>query len=745
FVAPSLIRASKKERQERQQQIDATLSKSLQNRVDELEKTVQTLLGELTQAKNLLTNQTTSPPQSLMDSPALAVESNSPPVPFNAFFSEEVLLDLAFPSTNAPLSFPPSSVSGSIADKPSPPVSNHSSSTHTSPMVSFNDTASAHGSTQTTVWLSAVENAFQTSLSFDTPEAMNLLSGDDASLSDLFASVEDSPVVQLLESDEERDMLLARFFDIATRHIIPIVHEACFWKKLRSPTPPSRSLILVMCAIALSAEKAQDGSLWGSNIFTNPGRYPRADACMNAAILALDLNNPCMESCQAVVLMVIVQTALTDPQTSVEWLLIGMAMRMVAPLRLDVDPDVLELMDPTGRKWTWVEKEVRRRVFALICLFDEVDMIFREACFGVWKRKNSVKLPSVHDVWKSVDPATGEPTVDPTKVYPLDAPQMTLMIFNLRCRIAELNTAVGLGYTVMQEHLKIKVDEVEIAGVPAEREPTKLEIAPELQFALIDAEMDLWFQSMPPGLHPSSLVNEIQFTYTFTGKHKGDPNYFPPYSALKLHFFHMAGNLALHRPILVKLLKSFSAGDPICDNGPMRVDPMGPASIGVSARAVTFSPQVQLSLRKCAEASVGITQLMKRKVMIVYPSRHPTRLRPFASYLQLSAGYAMPLLEAGLMNAMFLTVLGVGAGMPSISKAIASKVADAISGIIGDTYKVAALEGLCTVLHVLRVLSKKRKRVEVLLMTLEKVVAKMGLTDYVHDITQLEDYEDLAD
>ncbi|KAJ3196532.1 hypothetical protein HK101_008541 [Irineochytrium annulatum] len=597
-------------------------------------------------------------------------------------------------------------------------------------------------------WLDAVENAFQSSLTLDVEAgAAGVGNGGNNGGNSGATSAEGTPVAvdtaedeammwSLLGSEEERDRLLNIFFEMSGRYVLQTIHEGWFWRRLRSQDDqPTRSLVLTMCSIAASAWKAPDGSSWAPAIFSDLWNDTRTEALINAAILSLDLDNPSIDNCQALTLMVLLKTQMTDPQTSQEWLLSGMAMRMVPLLKLDVDPDVLERQ--SGRRWPWVEKETRRRLFAVICMLDEVDMIFRESSFGIWRRKGSVQPPAVVDIWRSVDIETGEPALPASAAPHVDAALLMLGIITLRCKVSELNLAVGYSLGSIKKYLQIKPDADVVTAQAGPGPPpmsghesqAMLEVEPEIQFAILDAQLTMWYRSIPPNLNPTALASQLQFTAMYDNVRFEGPHSHPPFAALKVHLYYLAGVLALHRPKIVRDLMAASAA--------ASEDPA----------LVAIPDGCQESIRKCAQAAVGITVLIKRRIIITYPSPHASRLRPVASYLQLSAGYAMPLLESGLMNAVFLVLLGVGRLKGGAYEGLSSpvlrgKVAEVLRGVAGSRFREEAVEGLSVVLKVLQSLEKRRK-VSIMREVLERCVVRMQLSPYLISVPELEDFEDL--
>ncbi|KAJ3195750.1 hypothetical protein HDU67_004240, partial [Dinochytrium kinnereticum] len=269
-------------------------------------------------------------------------------------------------------------------------------------------------------WLNELESAFSTSL--DVTSESELSTGSQNTL--------DSGSTAFFISNEERDMLI----------------DGQFWKRLGSNKPPSQSLILAMCALAAASGPSADGSRWPYHSFVDAAAVARSDDILAAALASLDIEQPSIDSCQALTIMVWHCAIVAPLRLSQEWLLAGMALRMVTLLKLDIDPDQLEAEDPTGRKWTWLEKETRRRLFALMRAIDQVDLIFREVSFGLWKRKTNVKPPSTLVMWLSVDLDTEESMLDPRSLPPFDAGLMCLRIADICCRITEFNLARGIAY-----------------------------------------------------------------------------------------------------------------------------------------------------------------------------------------------------------------------------------------------------------------------------------------------------------
>ncbi|KAJ3162874.1 hypothetical protein HK101_000648 [Irineochytrium annulatum] len=574
--------------------------------------------------------------------------------------------------------------------------------------------------------------------------------------------------VPLWADDAERDELLENFFEYSTRQVLQLVHERCFFHQLRtSPlTPPHQGLLLAMCATgAVVTHRGFQPPLVTTVPATHAGapyrvanrqsscKDPRvrdalAARLADAAVLAIDLEKPRLDDVRALLILILLDPMLPRAgsagcggvfgnERDREWLLTGAVVRASRLARLDVDPDELERDGSGGerdhgRRLTWVEKEARRRAFAAACMMDEVDMIFREACFGLWKGKESVKPPAPTRVWMSVDPVSGEPgIVDDGSSHP-DPVTLSLQGINLRSRVAELNWNLGLGYSALHENLASGAGDSLIldSGWIDRGAPARLEVYDaSSHFEALSAEIDAWHATWGPGVHPASLANDVVFTLTydtaFLPAASAPSPQPPPFSSLKIHMFYFMSTIALHRARVLRELGTTSSTDKQLSTG------------------------CRESVRRCAEASVGITALLRRPVSAVVPDRRgargpaasPPRAKAFAFCLHLSAGYAVPLLEAGLLNAVFLVILGVGAHARGLGvDADAGKrkaMRDMVAGIVGETFKVAAIEGLAAVMQILAALARRRDGVGGMLAMLERVVNEMGLEECLRDVPKL--------
>ncbi|KAJ3206623.1 hypothetical protein HDU67_008047 [Dinochytrium kinnereticum] len=245
--------------------------------------------------------------------------------------------------------------------------------------------------------------------------------------------------------EKERASLLQIFFEKVNATLpMQFIHEGVF----RNTSDPCPALLLAMCATASACGPSFvfDGSFWPYVGYeplaasTDEDNMTRSDHIFAAAVASLDFDRPTVEMCQAIWLLVIFCVFLSNGRGSQGWLLGGMAIRMVPMLRLDVDPDVIEA---EGEKLCWVQKEIRRRLFAMAMTIDMFDLIHREKCSGIWRKSCDVKLPQQHNMWCSVDPVSGEPTIQASEDFDLDINYYVFSLSKLMARTIDYNLSNG--------------------------------------------------------------------------------------------------------------------------------------------------------------------------------------------------------------------------------------------------------------------------------------------------------------
>ncbi|KAJ3097752.1 hypothetical protein HDU97_004567 [Phlyctochytrium planicorne] len=391
----------------------------------------------------------------------------------------------------------------------------------------------------------------------------------------------------------EREGLINDFFEYMQRFPLPFVHETYIRDRLRNGIAPNPSLLFAMYAVASCLAPSADGSKWP--FFGTQNQ--RSKQFCGAALSLLDLENPSLESCQALALV---------------------AMSL---LKLDTDPDVLEARDPTRRKWSWLEKETRRRIFAGICAFDALDALYNETSFGLWKQRGQVKSISTFEVWQSIDIRTGEPTINPLTVPNADPSVCILSVLDILVKTNELCSSAGAtpSNTISQNAISIDVDPML-----------------DEQFNALDVELKTWLHVLPRELSLSFMENDTVFACGFDMRSRQ----YPFFGALRIHLYHYAAVLLLHRS---RLLREFARMARSMESIP-------------DGRLPELLPAGRESLRRCVDACASMIRILRREVVVISPSPLPSdRSHPVAAFC--SPIEARAILECGLHSIVVIALL----------------------------------------------------------------------------------------
>ncbi|KAJ3095545.1 hypothetical protein HDU96_001134, partial [Phlyctochytrium bullatum] len=389
-----------------------------------------------------------------------------------AFKFEESLLDSAFPFfTPNPLSTPNAGLS----------TSSHA------PFAPYHSQQTAHPSSPMGNLVDLMEQAFDTQLSFkkeeDAPTGLGLTKSP--SVGPIWGSEspesEGTPPVNFHVTADEQDRLLKIFFSQVNATLpMQFIHEGVFYHELSNNIDPCPALLLAMCAIARAAGPsfAFDGSFW-PHIGYEPHEAPsqeegaktpddvaETEHIFTAAIAALDFDHPSLKMCQALFLM-------------------------ISMLRLDVDPDTLEAK---GEKFTWYQKELRRRLFAMALTIDIFDIILRERCSGLWRRPSDVKLPQVFHVWSQIEPATGNLLVAEPADQDLGLQYYTFSLTQLLARILDYNLANNNPFPGISLLRKNAEDAMNMDD-PMALLDTRAATDPD--FTAIDQDLRAYYSSLP--------------------------------------------------------------------------------------------------------------------------------------------------------------------------------------------------------------------------------------------------------
>ncbi|KAJ3108739.1 hypothetical protein HDU97_000139 [Phlyctochytrium planicorne] len=753
FVSPTLIRRPKKETIERHEQ---SLNQSVEERIHGLEATVKSLLGELFTLKGSITNASPLdgiPSEVLIGAPGIGAPTMfpSPPEVAGDMFSTNTtpspdfgMLDRAFPGLFTP------DINTNMSSLPSLPLSDatwsspSSSNDATDPDILeaiLNSTTLYQGNMPQNgeldaTWLEAVEDAFTLGMGIDTQE-----SNPEDDLQSLLLN-------EILVSEEETDKLLMIAFEGLTRLPIHFIHEGYTLKKWREKRDrPSRTLVMTLCALASSYTQSTDGSYWPSADAKAEMFKEKSEKFFMAAIASLDLEQPSIETCQALICLTWYCSQLCLSRTTQAWILSGMAQRMIALLKLDIDPDNLEQLDRSGKRWTWLEKETRRRVFYTIVSLDHLDMVIRETSSGLWKKPMQVKKPSSFMAYLTVNLTTEEPTME---CKPLED-DSSLLMFKLGiigCEVTEYNLLHGTSYVKQDGPLGVQAElrsDVLKALGHSYKAPV---VDDDDRFLMLDKDIVRWLDEFPPGLHPGSLATAVQFSTPVPPLNKG----LPPYYALKMHMYYFAMQLALHRPRLIReLVKLMRSGDP-------------------AAATVAWGQIGRQSLRRCMDAASGIIRVLIRRIQILPPSPLPQG-PPRPVFIFVGAPEARAILEAGVHFFFMARVLFLGksncsnadldiiGGQPNFAMMAMvlgefAGVATYDAGILlakAEEAREEALEGLAVCLAILSDISRRKSSVTFMHSMLDRMTQEAGIDvsaqvkefeDSILDIRKIESLED---
>ncbi|KAJ3195032.1 hypothetical protein HK101_001294 [Irineochytrium annulatum] len=717
FINPSLIRRPPKEKEEL---ISRKQAKLLEQRMTDLEATVKTLFADLDRAR-ALQSPSASPLFNLDNQPAW---SHSPDInkafsasvsPRNPFDSEEFMLESAFPSA------PSAPVFGSKLRQATNATNGISSD-----------------------WLNAVEDAF-------AAPALLSESISDETLNALDAVMADPTV----SSVEDRDHLIDVYFDIVQRAIhyrspFPIVHEAEFRHRMRSGNPPKHVLVLAICALVTFCGSAPDGSRWPIFGLARPEAVTKSEELFEAFLGRINFEAVGVEVIQA--------------------LIVGKALL----IKLNIDPDILEAEDPTGRRWTWLEKETRRRLYAMLVVMDDIDMILRESCFGLNQLENSVKPTAPNHVWHSADPKTGEPTVDPSNYPPVDFSRTSQFAMSMAARIVGFNISSGVVYSSSLRHqadsnnanpFNVTDGQTQRVGGKSTHaqavaaaggavvavEPARA--SPEAEFHLIAADLDRFVSALPPEWSMEALEASSAFSMYYDSPPR--PSDVPMYWIVLTQMWKNAAIVMLHRPRLIRGLARVvraeeNAGATAAATGGMPTPPSGSGvDVGVGGlkldTTTTFWGAVQTrltsadgwidSFKECMRASVAVTGVMRKRVSFVGPSFLPAPgiVVPVAAICTMTE--TRPVLEAGLhhlMMAVLLEDIGGGRvkrkdgvdGIPRMPTSLAGFFQSAAGG---PAALGVAREGLAIALWVLKGIASRNERATAQYLMLKRLVDGCGI------------------
>ncbi|KAI8850333.1 hypothetical protein BC829DRAFT_488868 [Chytridium lagenaria] len=665
FVSPSLI-----QRKQKSERDDDLYSKALEQRLEAMEKTIRTLLSGLKSShtppcSNPSTPPNTQLPATIENSASFSVPSSQPrgtfvdnfemaykpyemypkgmeePAPFTS--EEDTILASAFP-------FFKKSPSAT-------PLPFHQAQEILTECYEPLRTDSHEGSHVTNEWVDLMEAAFDTQMGSKDQmladgsiglEEMDPITGEildyeapkvqvfplPTSQSKYFAGTIVVNGNHLVLADGDLDADLEVFFELNRKMPLAFLNEDTIRNDiLNSATGLSScpAMVLTICSVAAASGESPDGSRWPYPGYATLPEQARSEEFFSAAVAALDFDRPSVEMCQTLLILVIYCGFISNNKAGLGWLLGGMAMRLIPHLRLNVDPDILEI--ESRRKWTTLEKETRRRVFYLAMVIDMMDMIFRERSTGMWKRKSSVKTPMSMRMWHSIDFATGEPTAHSSHNDP-DLMTHAIELMEIICKVVAHH--VGKDDHCIESHFCASQM---VDTVPSDMMMSDEEVF-DPDFALLDHDLSTWQKSLPEWMQSMDSYSQFSMGANYAG------GGIPSYVLIKIFLYSNACTLTLHRPRMVKAVtaiiryrktyrhntslfpqSSFSHTTNTSDASFFHV---------LSILPPNLNPHYLKSFQSCSEASRSIIQFLSKKFEIVDPNPIASGMQPAAVFSELA-------------------------------------------------------------------------------------------------------------
>ncbi|KAI8848869.1 hypothetical protein BC829DRAFT_207752 [Chytridium lagenaria] len=390
------------------------------------------------------------------------------------------------------------------------------------------------------------------------------------------------------------------------------------------------------------------GLLWGTNQNSVPNSLEtssRSEQIFQAALAALDFDRPSVKMCQALLLMAMFCIFLSNGRLSQGWLLGGMAIRMVPALQLDVDPDTLE--ETSNQRFTWVQKEVRRRLFVMIVGIDIFDVAYRERCSGLWRQLSNVKLPEPFELWSNVDVLTGNLTVVDTPERELGLPYILFSLIKLVARTVDYTLSKGNPFTG-----GASLKDILSRGSP---ESLSTEWMQDVEFVVIDQDIRAFMSSLPARIRSLDQIEQFSL-----GRLDHSNMDVPSYLLVKLHLYVHSTTLKLHRKRMIQAIAVMTQYQ--------RVMSLGGNPFSVQGSDLSFLLACMESIRTCSNAASKLVHIIGKDVDLISPvPLNPPGKRPAA--LLFGVGECKAIMEAAihyLIVAATLrasSIIGVNAGI----------------------------------------------------------------------------------
>ncbi|KAJ3108742.1 hypothetical protein HDU97_000142 [Phlyctochytrium planicorne] len=547
-------------------------------------------------------------------------------------------------------------------------------------------------------WVDMMEAAFDSSLALDeqaasdaqseesAPSGIEIITNYDAT-SRYFAGTIIVNGSTIVLADGEVEEAINIFFEINQKMPVPFMHEHTVRSGILSLTPSNTtylSILFAVVCIAAASGQSDDGSKWPFPSLIGLREMARSEECFHAAIGVMDIDKPSLEMLQTLLVLVIYCGFVSNRKAGLGWLMSGMATRLVPILRLDVDPDVLE--SESGRSWTTLEKETRRRVFWLTIMIDMMDMIFREKSSGIWHTTQPVKPPLSVAIWFTIG-ESGEPATHVQQQPPAaDVVGHVIRLMEIICKVIEYHvtkegTTLGVQGVIAQvrqpllaptekdqtlknevmvpiangiESTALALDQPFVSDWSQIHHPSPVVTdlwsplsppdasMPDAEFVQLDQELTAWRQALPAWMR---IDGRSQFRIGATEK-DGVASYLLP----KVFLYSSACTLTLHRPFLVRsvagMIQELRKSGFRIEGGDDGAEPLDPLQRLMLIMPAPFHAYHLESLKSSTDAATSIISFLDRPVEIVGPSPMVSGVHPAASFFGI--GEARAILEAAL-------------------------------------------------------------------------------------------------
>ncbi|KAI9099789.1 hypothetical protein DFS34DRAFT_505565 [Phlyctochytrium arcticum] len=328
----------------------------------------------------------------------------------------------------------------------------------------------------------------------------------------------------------------------------PLVRETFAHRPYFERPDHSQLLINSMCATA--APYSSNPAILSYLSYNNLPAYRAGEPFYDRGLLMIN-DSSHTASIEAVVATVLLAASVTamGKDGSLRRHLLGCALRAADMIRLSVDPDVEEVHGVIP----WYAKEVRRRVWWLVC---SVDVIHAHPGSEGKEPEVSICLQSISDrtpwlagwvqtprapapdaLFHSLTKETGLPRLS-AFVPGVDFDSTDAMV-RLTRLYAKIKQVRGPAWNLAERVTRIKSPDTSIPDpIQQSQHPSRAEAIHQLSQELSD-----WLQSLPSWAQ--NITQAADFTPSTTSR---DPL---PWQLFCLHLFHNAAHISLHLPTLL--------------------------------------------------------------------------------------------------------------------------------------------------------------------------------------------------